>query len=39
MSIEIKRSIKPVDYSYAINQLEERVENIINNNGKELIWF
>ena len=39
MSIEIKRSIKPVDYSYAINLLEERLENVINNKAKELIWF
>ena len=39
MSIEIKRSIKPVDYSYAINLLEERLEKVINNKAKELIWF
>ena len=39
MSIEIKRSIKPVNYSYAINLLEERMEKVINNNAKELIWF
>ena len=39
MSIEIKRSIKPVDYTYAIKFLEKRLENIINNNAKELIWF
>ena len=39
MSIEIKRSIKPVDYSYAINLLEERLEKVINNRAKELIWF
>ena len=34
-----KRSIKPVDYSYAINLLEERLEKVINNRAKELIWF
>ncbi len=39
MSIEIKRSIKPVDYSLAVNLLEERLEKIINNDAKELIWF
>ena len=39
MSIEIKRSIKPVDYSYAINLLEERLEKVINNRAEELIWF
>ena len=39
MSIEIKRSIKPVDYSYAINFLEERLEKVINNRAEELIWF
>ena len=39
MSIEIKRSVKPVDYSYAINLLEERLEKVINNEANELIWF
>tara|TARA_Y100000591_G_scaffold143909_1_gene123640 strand:- start:142 stop:774 length:633 start_codon:yes stop_codon:yes gene_type:complete len=39
MSIEIKRSIKPVDYSYAINLMEKRLEKVINNNANELIWF
>ncbi len=39
MSIEIKRSIKPVDYNDAIDLLEQRVEKVINNNAKELIWF
>ena len=33
MSIEIKRSIKPVDYSYAINLMEKRLEKVINNNA------
>ena len=39
MSIEIKRSIKPIDYSSAIHFLEKRLEKVINNKGKELIWF
>ena len=40
MNIEIKKSIKPVNYDKAINLLEERVEQLVNNNkAKELIWF
>ena len=39
MSIEIKRSIKPIDYSSAIHFLEKRLEKVINNKAKELIWF
>ena len=39
MSIEIKRSVKPVDYHDAIKLLEKRLEKIINNKANELIWF
>ena len=39
MSIEIKRSIKPIDYSSAIRLLEKRMEKVINNKANELIWF
>ena len=40
MNIEIKKSINPVNYDKAINLLEERVEQLANNNkAKELIWF
>ena len=39
MDIEIKKSIKPVNYKQAINLLEERVKNLTLNNEKELIWF
>ena len=40
MKIEIKRSIKPVNYDVAINYLEQRVDETINNKTKnELIWF
>ncbi len=39
MSIEIKRSVKPVEYNDAMQLLEERVDKLINKNGKELIWF
>ena len=38
MSIEIKKSIKPVNYIDAINLMEERLEQIFNNKEKELIW-
>ena len=36
MSIEIKRSIKPVDYNDAINLIEKRLEKVINNKENEL---
>ena len=39
MNIEIKKSIKAVNYKKAINLLEKRVKNLVLNNGKELIWF
>ena len=39
MSIEIKRSIKPVNYLDAIKFLEERVVKINNNQANELIWI
>ena len=39
MDIEIKKSVKPVNYKSAINILEKRVNNLAQNNGKELIWF
>ena len=39
MDIEIKKSVKPVNYKLAINILEKRVNNLALNNGKELIWF
>ena len=39
MDIEIKKSIKAVDYKMAINLLEKRVKNLEVNNEKELIWF
>ena len=38
MTIEIKKSIKPVNYNQAISLLEKRVENIYNNRADELIW-
>ena len=40
MSIEIKRSIKPVKYNQAIKKLEYRVDQLIKQKAKnELIWF
>ena len=39
MSIEIKRSIKPVEYNKAIELLEKRLQEINDNRSKELIWF
>ena len=39
MSIEIKRSIKPVEYRKAILYLEKRLNNIVDKNANELIWI
>ena len=39
MSIEIKKSIKPVNYLDAIKILEERVNKINKNEANELIWI
>ena len=38
MNLEIKKSIKPVNYFDAINLLESRLKDLYENNGKELIW-
>ena len=38
MSIEIKKSIKPVNYTEAINFLEERLKQIYLKKERELIW-
>ena len=38
MSIEIKKTIKPVNYFDAINILESRLKNLYENNEQELIW-
>jgi len=39
MKIEIKKSIKPVDYFKAIDFLEKRLVKIDKKKGKELIWI
>ena len=38
MNIEIKKSIKPINYFDAINMLESRLKDLYENNKKELIW-
>ena len=38
MNIEIKKSIKPVNYFDAINILESRLKDLYENNDRELIW-
>jgi len=39
MSIEIKKSIKPVNYLVALKFLEERVDKINKSEANELIWI
>ena len=39
MKIEIKKSIKPVKYNFAINFLEKRLEKINDGKAKDLIWI
>ena len=38
MNIEIKKSIKPINYFDAINILESRLKDLYENNEQELIW-
>ena len=38
MNIEIKKSIKPVNYFDAINLMEARLEQILDKKEKQLIW-
>ena len=38
MNIEIKKSVKPVNYFDAISEMEERLELILDKKAKELIW-
>ena len=38
MNVEIKKSIKPVNYFDAINILESRLKDLYENNEQELIW-
>ncbi len=39
MNIEIKKSKKPIKYEYAIDFMETRLQDIHENNSKELIWI
>ena len=39
MNIEIKKSIKPINYFSAIDLLEKRLEDLYKNKNKELIWM
>jgi len=39
MNIEVKSSIKPVDYLEAMRVLENRVLNVINGKERELLWI
>ena len=39
MTIEIKKSVKPIKYKSAIDTLEDRLEQIKLKNNKELIWI
>ena len=38
MNIEIKKSIKPIKYNFAINYMEKRLEQICMGKKNELIW-
>ena len=37
--IRIKKSIKPIKYENAISLLEERLNEIVEKRGDELIWI
>ena len=39
MAIEIKKSVKPIEYKSAIDKLENKLEQINKNGGNELIWI
>ena len=39
MNIEIKKSIKPVKYNFALKKMEKRLEELNNNKNCELIWL
>ncbi len=39
MNIEIKKSIKPINYNFAIGIMEKRLEEISVNKKRELIWI
>ena len=39
MNIEIKKSIKPIKYNFAIKYMERRLDQISKGGAKELIWI
>ena len=39
MNIEIKKSVKPIKYNFAIKRMEKRLEEIYEGKNKELIWI
>ncbi len=39
MTIEIKKSVKPIKYKSAIDKLEDKLEQIKRNESNELIWI
>ena len=39
MTIEVKNSIKPLDYVNTINMLEKRVDEVISGQKSELLWI
>ena len=39
MNLEIKKSIKPINYFEAVDLLESRLKDLLNGNKKELIWI
>ena len=39
MTIEIKKSVKPIKYKSAIDKLEDKLEQIKKNESNELIWI
>ena len=39
MNIEIKKSIKPVKYKFALNKMERRLEEIISGKKMYIIFF
>ena len=39
MNIEVKKTVKPIEYNKAIEYLEKRVLAVNANKSKELIWF
>ena len=39
MTIEVKNSVKPIDYVGSINTLENRVNDVLLGRKKELLWI